>query len=174
MPRLSSIAPRPGRWFAPVTTDELLATVAAAQGARRLPSDVPITASLLVAGIEVASTRPVEERTLRKIWRERRGTGATPLLLVVDDPSRPGCLNVLGTVDPAGALRSVDASALNDVLMRLAGRPRLEAVRELAAELDRLDQAGIPGLKLRDLLTAGAAQPTRRSQSREPPIGGPC
>ncbi|MGH9151479.1 MAG: hypothetical protein ACRD03_03525, partial [Acidimicrobiales bacterium] len=31
--------------------------------------------------------------------------------------------------------------------------PRLEAVRELAAELDRLDQAGIPGLKLRDLLT---------------------
>jgi hypothetical protein len=42
---------------------------------------------------------------------------------------------------------------LYEVLQRVASRPRLEAVRELAAELDRLDQAGIPGLKVRDLLT---------------------
>lgn len=155
MPRLlSSTAPRrTSRWVVPVTSEELLATLAAAPGARRLPSDAPLTASLLVAGIEVASTRPAAERTLRKIWRERRGPGATPLLLVADDASRPGCLAALGTVDAAGPLRSVDAGALNDVLIRLAGRPRLEAVRELAAELDRLDQAGIPGLKLRDLLT---------------------
>ncbi|MGH9130900.1 MAG: hypothetical protein ACRDWV_04355, partial [Acidimicrobiales bacterium] len=53
----------------------------------------------------------------------------------------------------AGALRAVEASALAEVLHRLSTRPRLEAVRELADELDRLDQAGIPGLKLRDLLT---------------------
>lgn len=155
MPRLlsSTVPRRTTRWVVPVTSDELLATLAAAPGARRLPSDAPLTASLLVAGIEVASTGPAAERTLRKIWRERRGPGATPLLLVADDASRPGCLAVLGTVDAAGPLRSVDARALNDVVMRLAGRPRLEAVRELAAELDRLDQAGIPGLKLRDLLT---------------------
>ncbi len=155
MPRLlSSTAPRRlSRWVVPVTSDELLATIAAAPGARRLPSEGPLTDALLVAGIEVASTRPAAERTLRKIWRERRGSGATPLLLVSDDANRPGCLTALGTVDAAGPLRSVDAGALNDVLMRLAGRPRLEAVRELAAELDRLDQAGIPGLKLRDLLT---------------------
>ncbi|HEY8767921.1 MAG TPA: hypothetical protein VIP09_11770 [Dehalococcoidia bacterium] len=31
--------------------------------------------------------------------------------------------------------------------------PRLEAVREMAGDLERLDQAGIPGLRLRDLLT---------------------
>ncbi len=155
MPRLlSSIAPRRSSCsVVPVTSDELLATLAAAPGARRLPSEAPLTASLLLAGIEVASTNPIAERTLRKIWRDRRGPGATPLLLVADDVSRPGCLAVLGTIDATGPLRSVDAGALNDVLIRLAGRPRLEAVRELAAELDRLDQAGIPGLKLRDLLT---------------------
>ena len=52
-----------------------------------------------------------------------------------------------------GPLRSMEAGALADVLQRVSSRPRLEAVRELAAELDRLDQAGIPGLKLRQLLT---------------------
>jgi len=137
----------------PLTSDELLATLSATPGARTLAVDAPMTGGVLIGGIEVASTRPAADRVLRKIWRERRGTGATPLLLVVDDASRPGCLVALGTVDAAGSLRSVDAGALNDVLIRLGGRPRLEAVRELAAELDRLDQAGIPGLKLRDLLT---------------------
>ncbi len=136
-----------------MTSEELLATLAAAPGARRVPVESPLNAALLVAGIEVASTPPAAERSLRKVWRERRGGGATPLLLVANDTARPGSLAVLGTVDAAGPLRSIDAAALTDVLMRLAGRPRLEAVRELAAELDRLDQAGIPGLKLRDLLT---------------------
>lgn len=155
MPSLLTIASRPTYrpWVVPMTSEELLATLAAAPGARRVPVESPLSAALLLAGIEVASTRPAAERTLRKVWRERRGAGATPLLLVADDASRPGCLAVLGTVDAAGPLRSVDAGALTDVLMRLADRPRLEAVRELAAELDRLDQAGIPGLKLRDLLT---------------------
>lgn len=154
MPNVLSAAPRrPSRWVVPVTGDELFNTLAAAPDARRLPVEPPLTASLLVAGIEIAGTRPAAERTLRKVWRDRRGAGATPLLLIADDTSRPGCLTVLGTVDAAGPVRSIDAGALSDVLTRLAGRPRLEAVRELAAELDRLDQAGIPGLKLRDLLT---------------------
>jgi len=136
-----------------MTTDELAAVVSALPGSRRLPVEAPLTAGFLVAGIEVATTSPAAERTLRKRWRDRRGAGATPLLLIADDASRPGCLAVLGAVDAAGPLRSVDAGALTDVLMSIAGRPRLEAVRELAADLDRLDQAGIPGLKLRDLLT---------------------
>jgi hypothetical protein len=136
-----------------MTSEELVATLAAAPGVRGVPVDAPLTSALLIAGIEVAATHPAAERTLRKLWRERRGNGATPLLVVADDTGRPGCVAVLGTVDAAGPLRSVDAGALSEVLMRVARRPRLEAVRELAAELDRLDQAGIPGLKLRDLLT---------------------
>ena len=133
--------------------DEVVAALSALPGSRRVPVDAPLTSGFLVAGIEVATTAPAAERTLRRRWRDRRGGGATPLLLLADDPSRPGCIAVLGTVDAAGPLRSIEAAALSELLVRLVGRPRLEAVRELAAELDRLDQAGIPGLKLRDLLT---------------------
>lgn len=137
----------------PMTSEELVAGLATAEGARRVPVEAPLTAGLLLAGIEITATRPAAERTLRRLWRDRRGGGATPLLLLADDPARPGCLTALGAVDAAGPLRSVEAAALGATLHRLAGRPRLEAVRELAAELDRLDQAGIPGLKVRDLLT---------------------
>src|SRR5437773_258232 len=111
----------------PMTSDEFIASLVAAPGARRVPVDPPLTAGLLLAGIEVAITRPAAERTLRKVWRDRRGAGATPLLLVAEDAARPGCLAVLGTVDAAGPLRSIEAGALADVLQRLAGRPRLEA-----------------------------------------------
>jgi hypothetical protein len=136
-----------------MTSDEIAAALSALPGSRRLPVVAPLTSGFLVAGIEVTTTTPAAERTLRKRWRDRRGGGATPLLLLADDASRPGCIAVLGTVDAAGPLRSIEAAALSEVLLRLVGRPRLDAVRELAAELDRLDQAGIPGLKLRDLLT---------------------
>src|SRR5690349_9846975 len=100
-----------------MTSEELLATLATAPGARRVPVESPLSSAVLVAGIEVASTGPAADRTLRRAWRERRGGGATPLLLVADDAGRPGCLAVLGTVDAAGPLRSVDAAALTDVLM---------------------------------------------------------
>jgi hypothetical protein len=136
-----------------VTVDEVLEVLAATPGVRRVPVDAPLTAGMLVAGIEITATRPAPERTLRKLWRDRRGGGATPLLLLADDPARPGCVSALGTIDVSGPLRSVEATALSDIVRRLAGRPRLEAVRELTAELDRLDLGGVPGLKLRDLLT---------------------
>jgi hypothetical protein len=42
---------------------------------------------------------------------------------------------------------------LGEVLERIASKPRLEAIRELSAELERLDQTGVPGLKLKDMLT---------------------
>lgn len=137
----------------PMTSEELLAALSTVGGARRVPVHAPLDAAVLIAGMEITSTRPAPEQTLRKLWKDRRGNGATPTLLLADDAGRPGCVSVLGLVDAGGPLRSVEASALSDVLRRVAGRPRLEAVRELGAELDRLDQAGIPGLKLRDLLT---------------------
>jgi len=137
----------------PMSTDELVSSLAVVPDARRLAADPPLSAAVMVAGIEVAATGPAAERVLRRIWRERRGSGATPLLLVADEPGRPGCVSALGAVDGAGPLRNVESGALADVLQRVSSRPRLEAVRELAAELDRLDQADIPGLKLRQLLT---------------------
>jgi len=137
----------------PMTSEELVTRVAALPRARRAPAAPPLAAAVMVAGIEVASTVPAPEPVLRRTWRDRRGGGATPLLLLADDPARFGSVRALGVSDATGPVRSVEAGALYEVLQRVASRPRLEAVRELAAELDRLDQAGIPGLKVRDLLT---------------------
>src|SRR4051812_18152743 len=83
-PSLVSIAcvPTSRTWALPMTSEELVAMLAAVPGARRVRVDAPLTAALLVAGVEVAATHPATERTLRKLWRERRGNGATPLLLV--------------------------------------------------------------------------------------------
>lgn len=120
---------------------------------RAVPPVAPLRAVALVAGVEVATTSITAEIALRKAWRDRRGGGATPLLLLADDPDREGSVLALGVIDANGPIRSVEAGALLDVLERVSSKPRLEAVRELAAELERLDQAGIPGLKLRDLLT---------------------
>lgn len=136
-----------------MTADELLSLIRGLPDARRLPVDPPLVAAAMAAGIEIASTGPVPDRALRRIWRERRGGGATPLLLLTDDTRRPGSVRALGLVDAAGPIRSIEAGALHEAIRRVASRPRLEAVRELAAELDRLDQEGIPGLKLRELLT---------------------
>ncbi|MGH2770374.1 MAG: hypothetical protein ACRDJF_07630, partial [Actinomycetota bacterium] len=121
--------------------------------ARTAPATSPLSACAIVAGIEVAATTTSSEPALRKTWRDRRGGGATPLLLIADHPSRAGSILALGPVDASGPVRSVEAAALADVIERASSKSRLEAVRELAAELERLDQAGIPGLKLRDLLT---------------------
>jgi enoyl-CoA hydratase/carnithine racemase len=123
-----------------MTADELLSLIRALPDARRLPADPPLMATTMVAGIEIASTGPAPDRALRRIWRERRGGGATPLLLLTEDTGRPGSVRALGLVDATVPIRSVEAGALHEAIRRLASRPRLEAVRELAAELDRLDQ----------------------------------
>ncbi|HUR18962.1 MAG TPA: hypothetical protein VMZ51_08520 [Acidimicrobiales bacterium] len=138
---------------AAVTLDDLLTGLLASPGARAVPSARPLRGAVLVAGMEVAGTDGADDRSLRRAWRDRHGGGATPLLLLADEPGRVGCLRALGLVDAAGPVRTVEVGALAAALGRLASLPRLEAVRELAAELDRLDQAGIPGLKLRELLT---------------------
>jgi hypothetical protein len=64
-----------------------------------------------------------------------------------------GAVAVLGPVDGAGPLRRVDEQALERLLRQISSLPRLEAVRELAGDLERLDTSGVPGLRLRDLLT---------------------
>jgi len=136
-----------------MTTNELFSLIPALPGGRRLPAEPPLTAAAMVAGIEIAATIAAPDRALRRLWRERRGGGATPLLLVTEDVTRPGSFRVLGPADEAGPIRSIRSEALQAAIQRVSSRPRLEAIRELVSELDRLDQAGIPGLKLRDLLT---------------------
>lgn len=132
---------------------ELLAALRALPSAQTVAVQAPLTEALVLAGIEVAHAPVSDERAFRRAWRERQGGGATPLVLLADDPSKAGCIRTLGPQDGTGPIRSVDPAALQAALTRVATLPRLQAVRELAAELDRLDQAGIPGVRLRDLLT---------------------
>ncbi|MEJ7764439.1 MAG: hypothetical protein WKF86_02990 [Acidimicrobiales bacterium] len=132
---------------------ELLDSLAGVPGVRLVPSAPPITGALVVAGAEVAAIPPTADRAFRAAWRRRRGGAATPLLLVTDAADRRGALAVLGPQSADTDVRTIDAADLAAVLSRLAGLSRLEAVRQLAAELDRLDQRGIPGLRLSGLLT---------------------
>jgi hypothetical protein len=97
----------------------------------------------MVAGIEVAAAQPADEHGLRPIWHQRKGPGSTPMLLLADDNARPVCVVALGVSEGGGPLRSLEADVLAEVLRGVAGRPRLDAVREVAAELDRLDQGRV-------------------------------
>ncbi len=99
--------PRAQLVVVPMSTDELVSSLSVVPDARRLVADPPLSAAVMVAGIEVATTGPAPERALRRIWRERRGSGATPLLLVADEPGRPGCVSVLG---PSVVRQSTDDS----------------------------------------------------------------
>jgi hypothetical protein len=135
-----------------VIATDLIRAMASLPGARRLAAAPPITASVEIAGIEVATAGKQSEQVMRRTWRDRH-RGATALLLVSDDQNGEGSLAVLGPGDGGGLVRRVDQSALEQLLRRISSMPRLEAVRELAGDLERLDQAGISGLRLRDLLT---------------------
>jgi hypothetical protein len=75
--------------FAPMSAEEVLASLAGLPAARPTTAAAPLLGAVLIADIEVAASPQADERSLRKRWRERRGGGATPLLLIADDPSRP-------------------------------------------------------------------------------------
>src|SRR5690349_2927558 len=103
-----------------VNAAEVVAALEAVPGVRRAPAKAPLSAAVLVGGVEVAAIPTTDERALRRAWRERHGGGALPLLLVGDEPSRAGSVRVLGPADGTGPLRSIPATALRDALGRVA------------------------------------------------------
>jgi hypothetical protein len=107
----------------PVKATDIVAAAASIPGGRPVPVQAPLEGAVLLAGIEIASAAPASERTLRRIWRERRGGGATPLLLMADVPDRDGSVYALGVLDGTGPLRLIETDALSEVLTRVAGRP---------------------------------------------------
>ena len=112
--------------------------------------DRPSPSSVTVNGIEVATAPLPGERSMRAEWRRRASNAATPLLLLADDTGRPGRICVLGPSTHQGPVRSVDSVHLADALEQLAGMSPLQAVRRLAADLNR---AAGDGLALNGLLT---------------------
>ncbi len=111
-----------------------------------------IVASRLLSGVEYARSGAVDEARLRSSYKARHGGGATPLVLLADDPEQAGFVRVLGP-QRDGPLRRVRAAALLGVVEETLTVRRLQAVRLLAEELDRLDTERIAGLKVRGLGT---------------------
>jgi hypothetical protein len=109
-----------------MSAEEVLALLAVLPAARPTAAAAPLLGAVLIADIEVAASPPADERSLRKRWRERRGSGATPLLLIADDARRPGSLVTVGPLDGDGQLHCVEADALNAALARASSLPRLE------------------------------------------------
>jgi hypothetical protein len=127
--------------------------LAALPGARDSGADGNgIIASRLLNGIEYARASAVEEPRLRSSWKRRQGGGATPLVVVADDPEQPGYVRVLGP-QRDGPMRRIRGEALVGLVERTLSVKRLQAVRLLAEELDRLDIERIAGLKVQGLGT---------------------
>lgn len=103
--------------------------------------------------VEVALTRDGSDQGLRKAWRERNQGRATPVLVVHDSPRAGGLIRALGPTDDRSAVREIPVDRLASLLQRISSASRLTASREVSEELQRLDEAGIPGLVVKDLLT---------------------
>jgi hypothetical protein len=93
-----------------VNAVELLASLEGLAGARSAAVSPPLVGSYLIAGIEVALTPPADEHVVRRTWRERRGRGATPLLLITDDPTRPESPLTVGPLDEGGGPHTVSGA----------------------------------------------------------------
>jgi hypothetical protein len=133
-----------------VDATELFDGLAGIAGSRDAGAKDAITASRLVNGVEYARAAAAEERRMRTAWKRRFGGGAVPLLLIADDPDGEGQLRVLGP-QPEGPVRRIRAESLLDLISRTAGLRKLEAVRQIAQEVERLDTEGVAGLTVRGL-----------------------
>ena len=133
-----------------VNATELFDGLAALPGSRDAGATNGISASRLVNGVEYAHAAAVDERRMRAAWKRRRGGGAVPLLLIADDPEGEGRLRVLGP-QPEGPVRRLRAESLFDLISRTPGLRKLEAVRQVAQEVERLDTEGVAGLAVRGL-----------------------
>ena len=135
-----------------VNATELFDGISAIPGSKDGGSADGVPQSRVVNGIEFGQATAADERKLRASWKKRQGGGATPLLLIVDDPDEEGRVRVLGP-QRDGPLRRVRAEALFELVRSTSDLGRVEAIRRLSEELERLDAEGVPGLIVRSLGT---------------------
>jgi hypothetical protein len=156
-----------------VNARELIDSLVGLPGVRSVTTSTEgIEDGALVNGIEVACAVGTAERSLRAAWRRRTGGGPTPLLLVADDPDADGVVVALGPVTYEGPVRLVSAGALADVLRRASTLPALQAVRDLAEQLEHLDQTGVAGLTVKGLGTEHLFRERLRQTTEWPALEG--
>ena len=102
-----------------LSASQLIDSLSALPTARKLAAAHPISSSVQVGGIEVATAAVQDEAGTRRVWRERQRGGATPLILVTDSNAR-GLLSVLGPADGNGPLRQVESGPLEELLRRIS------------------------------------------------------
>ncbi|MEX2193910.1 MAG: hypothetical protein WD844_01370 [Thermoleophilaceae bacterium] len=135
-----------------MNAEEFFDGIASLAGTKDAGATDGILASRLVNGVEYAMTAAREESRIRTAWKRRRGGGAVPLILIADDVEEPGRLQVLGP-QADGPVRRIRSESLLELVSRSVGLKRLEAIREVAQEVERLDTEGVAGLAVRGLGT---------------------
>ena len=88
---------------------------------------------------------------LRRTWTERKGQGPRPLVLLSPSPDESR-VRVCGPQHPR-PIRELPFEPVLNLLQDAAERHFNEAGQTLARELMRLEEAAIPGLRVKELLT---------------------
>lgn len=91
------------------------------------------------------------EGEVRRLWEARKGRQAYPVVLLAPS-SDAGKVQVAGPQD-ARPVRELPASRVIDLLETSRGMAAREAASFLAREFSRLEEAVVPGLRVKDLLT---------------------
>jgi hypothetical protein len=106
------------RLLRPVNAAELFTAIASLPGSQAAGGQGNgIAAGQVVNGVEYARATALDETKLRATHRKRQAGGATPLVVVTDDPDAPGLVRVLGP-QKDGPVRRVRAESLLGLVQR--------------------------------------------------------
>ncbi len=135
------------------TTQSLLHRLTAefGDGVRRTSSDDVSALTWSTTGFDLLWREAGSDTELRRTWTERKGQGPRPLVLL--SPSPDGSrVRVCGPQHPR-PIRELPFEPVLNLLQGAAERHFNEAGQTLARELMRLEEAAIPGLRVKELLT---------------------
>lgn len=136
----------------PIQLFERALRSAAGSAAPGTPTPHEVAAVWAFTGVEVALAREaVARRSLPRVWKDRRGTRATPLLVVAPS-EEAGLVSVVGpTADQP--IRDINPETLATEVARLRNESAIRAGRALEESLARLFDEALPGVQVRGVLT---------------------
>ena len=115
------------------------------------PSNVSATAWELPAYHLIWSEEVASESEIRKLWEDRKGRQAFSVVLLALSQN-PGNVRVAGPQD-ARPVRELPTGRVLELLQAASSMAARQAASFLAREFSRLEDAVVPGLKVKDLLT---------------------